>query len=670
MKQTQSTPAGLLPWLLMGLVWTCMVVPLNVAPFDLDEAVYRRMAEEMKATGLSWGPQVDGITYNHKPPLYMMVLALVSMLIDGPTAHISAATCRTVSLVFTLLTQATLALAWQAHVRRRLVRPGQRRKQLGAPHEMNFSDAALPRAGAMLDSVEKSFVAHPLFPVILLSTGFLPLLGSGAILLDPMLTFFLTLALVGLDALLRRDAPSPNLQTSVPQTSLVALPKILLCVGIAGAIIVKGLVGLVLPGAALVFAVVLWCVSQSILTGRTGLKPQNFRAIFSCVWACVPAFILGSALGLGFYVFLYFQGQQEFVSEFFLVHHFARGANAMEGHGGSLLYHPLVVWVGGLQLSGILSLILVRARLSVGHWRGVVNLALLPLGWILGIVTFFSLVATKLPNYVWPVWPALALAVAHLWFSLVEDASVHEVQGLATPQLTTPQLNSALPQSTKYSWSTLVTFPAVATPFVLGMAFLVLAPGFAILRDKIPADAHLEAFLKPGEQLPFAVVGGLVFTATCFLASAALQWALWHKIARYPVDGGRQRVNGFGARKLTPVWIIFGQVVANALACVAIYATLVPYAAIKVTEPAERMARRANELLQAKEQFTTIDFFSPTVSSHFSGRLEQFTGPNEEVFADETRRLVLTPVWNEELCQKHKAQVVHRDGHLILCRKE
>jgi 4-amino-4-deoxy-L-arabinose transferase-like glycosyltransferase len=79
-------------------------------------------------------------------------------------------------------------------------------------------------------------------------------------------------------------------------------------------------------------------------------------------------------------------------------HVIERTVQPFEGHGG-----PFLPWT--LCRPGALS------ALAGGRIEGRESRAFL-LGWILPIFVFMSLVSTKLPNYILPIWPALALAVA------------------------------------------------------------------------------------------------------------------------------------------------------------------------------------------------------------------------------------------------------------------
>ena len=74
----------------------------------------------------------------------------------------------------------------------------------------------------------------------------------------------------------------------------------------------------------------------------------------------------------------------------------------METHGGSLLYHPTFVWIFG----GFLSYFLIQ-QFAQRKWD-YLKLGF-PLTFSFSFILFFSLSATKLPHYTWPIWAALAI---------------------------------------------------------------------------------------------------------------------------------------------------------------------------------------------------------------------------------------------------------------------
>lgn len=81
--------------------------------------------------------------------------------------------------------------------------------------------------------------------------------------------------------------------------------------------------------------------------------------------------------------------------------------DAQEGHAGPPGYHALLVWILFWPAAGLILPGLVRTWRERKNWR-----ALFLLSWALPGWLFFELAATKLPHYVLPLYPALAIIAA------------------------------------------------------------------------------------------------------------------------------------------------------------------------------------------------------------------------------------------------------------------
>lgn len=152
------------------------------------------------------------------------------------------------------------------------------------------------------------------------------------------------------------------------------------------ALLTKGPVGLVLPILILAFA-----------------RPAEKRRLF-----------IASILGLAIFALWFVPANQATQGRFLAIglgHEVVtRVAQPLEGHGGrfllSLPYYVPVVLVGFLPFTLYLPAALAALRGSAQRR--------LLLAWIAVPFVLFTLVATKLPHYVLPIWPAFALAVAAL----------------------------------------------------------------------------------------------------------------------------------------------------------------------------------------------------------------------------------------------------------------
>ena len=170
------------------------------------------------------------------------------------------------------------------------------------------------------------------------------------------------------------------------------------------AALAKGPVGIVLPvGAFVLFAASQW---------QAGVAPTVMAAVGRLR---VPVIVSAAlAVALPWYAGVGFRTGGAWLYGFFFVHNVGRFAAPMEGHSGSIFYYPCVIAVGLFPWSLVLLAMLAHTatilRPNSDHPRrpGVALLA----SWTLAWVGAFSCSGTKLPGYVWPAYPALALLTA------------------------------------------------------------------------------------------------------------------------------------------------------------------------------------------------------------------------------------------------------------------
>src|SRR5262249_30639730 len=169
------------------------------------------------------------------------------------------------------------------------------------------------------------------------------------------------------------------------------------------AVMAKGPVGFVLPAA--VVGVFL------LLTRRLG-ELWDRRLMLGLVAFGVVAF--------PWYIWVGIDTKADFLRGFFLTHNVNRFLSPMENHGGPVWYYPVVLLVGFAPWSAFLAL---TAWSSFGEWREgrraeaapPAHIHLFLWCWVGVTVAFFTVSSTKLPNYVLPVYPALALLTARLF---------------------------------------------------------------------------------------------------------------------------------------------------------------------------------------------------------------------------------------------------------------
>lgn len=162
-------------------------------------------------------------------------------------------------------------------------------------------------------------------------------------------------------------------------------------------LLAKGLVGIVIPfGVAGLY----------YLFRRSW--PQ--RSVWlSLVWG-VPLALLVSATWYGPVIARH---GWTFIDEFFIQHHFARFVSNKYHHPQPFYFYPVIILM--LALPWTVHLIIALAKARKWQWRGAESLSIVrvfSLAWLLLPIVFFSFSGSKLPGYILPAVPAVALLVA------------------------------------------------------------------------------------------------------------------------------------------------------------------------------------------------------------------------------------------------------------------
>ncbi len=99
-----------------------------------------------------------------------------------------------------------------------------------------------------------------------------------------------------------------------------------------------------------------------------------------------------------------------------------RFMSPMEGHGGTLLFYIPILLVGFFPWSAFLpAMVFSTIQPWKTYWRGQSftsrheDLEFFLSLWVLGLLLFFTLSATRLPHYIYPLFPAASLLVARWW---------------------------------------------------------------------------------------------------------------------------------------------------------------------------------------------------------------------------------------------------------------
>jgi 4-amino-4-deoxy-L-arabinose transferase-like glycosyltransferase len=175
-------------------------------------------------------------------------------------------------------------------------------------------------------------------------------------------------------------------------------------VGIASglAFLAKGPVGLVLPLA--------------VCLGFLAWQRHLSRLWDIRVASLALAFLLVAA---PWYIWVGIETKGAWLRGFFYTHNFGRAVATMENHSGSIFfYYPLVLLVGlgvwsiflGPTIQHTWRRLFASPEDEASHERAALRFLVL---WFLVYFAAFSIAQTKLPNYILPAYPAVALFTAH-----------------------------------------------------------------------------------------------------------------------------------------------------------------------------------------------------------------------------------------------------------------
>ena len=344
---TASAPAATswafagLVLLVLGVVWFGMLgTRVLIHP---DEGRYASLSLEMARSGDWVTPRLNGLPYFEKPALQYWIGALAFMALG--VSEFSARLWPGVAGFLAVLTVGfTAGRLWG--------------------RESGIRAAAIAASMTWIE------------------------LNSHFLTLDAGLTLFLTIALCAV-LLANTGGPAPRARRRWIWLAWGAM---------AAAVLSKGLVGLVIPGAVLVL-VSLWRRDASWWRGMHWISGL---LIFLAIAA--PWFVLVSLRNPGF-------------AEFFFVHeHFARYLSDVHRREGAWWYYLPLLAAGMLPWTGALPWLFAGKETAGG--AAAISPRHVLLTWSIFVLLFFSASGSKLPSYILPMFPALALLIA----LLVRDA--------------------------------------------------------------------------------------------------------------------------------------------------------------------------------------------------------------------------------------------------------
>lgn len=218
------------------------------------------------------------------------------------------------------------------------------------------------------------------YAAILLGSSTLYVLMGHINTLDMGVTFFLTLGIVGL--LLGQNETDSKKQRNW---------MLLAWAGLALAVLSKGLMGLVLPGTALF----IYCVVQ-----------RDFSVLKRMHWLPgLAVFLLIAAP----WFYLVMKANPEFFQRFFIYEHYLRFTTKVHDRYQPWYYFIPILLAGALPWTVLMFDTLLRTWKGGARAANVFSPERFLLIWAVFIYLFFSISSSKLPSYLLPMFPALAL---------------------------------------------------------------------------------------------------------------------------------------------------------------------------------------------------------------------------------------------------------------------
>jgi 4-amino-4-deoxy-L-arabinose transferase-like glycosyltransferase len=329
----RSKPLVWAIFIVFCVVWFYALIPRTLVP--TDEGRYAEMAREMLVSHDWITPRLNGIKYFEKPPLQTWMNAL--------------------TFKFFGLGE------WQA------------RLWTGLTGLLGVLLAAY--TGRKVFNARVGYISATVLGSCLMWAA-----SAHFNTLDMGLSFMMELALCSM-LLAHRSFVSPKEERN----------WMLVCwAGMALAVLSKGLIGIVLPGAVLVIYTVV--TRDWLLWKRLHLKAGLL--LFFAITA--PWFILVSIKN------------PEFPHFFFIHEHFERFLTKEHHRAGPIYYFIPILLMGIVPWLGVFAQSLWRARREPG---GGFKPRKMLLVWCSFIFVFFSVSGSKLPSYILPIFPALALLI-------------------------------------------------------------------------------------------------------------------------------------------------------------------------------------------------------------------------------------------------------------------
>lgn len=254
------------------------------------------------------------------------------------------------------------------------------------------------------------------------------------------------------------------------------------------AVLTKGVIGLLFPAAV---ALIYLTASFNLRRIKDVMKPAHI--------------VLFIAIAAPWFIAEYSVNGWEFIDEFIVKHHIKRYAGVISSHSGPFYYYILII------LAGFFPWVVFIPRAVKNGVKEFIaktgGLNLFSLLWFLFVLVFFSAAKTKLPNYIFPLYPPMAIMASVIMVDIINNPERKKKPGLFLLTMLSLVLSSAF-----------ILLPAhdVKMDVEVENTFFFIAGGIFLLL----AGSSIAAFSNPKRGLQ--AIAGLTAILLIFLRIEAV----------------------------------------------------------------------------------------------------------------------------------------------------
>ncbi|MGH1395465.1 MAG: ArnT family glycosyltransferase [Trichormus sp.] len=265
---------------------------------------------------------------------------------------------------------------------------------------------------------------------------------------------------------------------------------------IAGGILTKGPVGIVLPG---------------LIIGAFLLYVGQFWAVVKEM-RLVLGLVIIFCLSVPWYLLVTWRNGWNYINSFFGYHNIERFTEVVNGHSAPWYFYFLIVLLLFAPYSVYLPLSMIRLKFwQRSHWRNQERsqqLGLFAFIWFVTIFSFFTIAVTKLPSYVLPLMPAAAILVALLCSDFFSQPE---------PNPSTNEITYPISLMQVSSWINVVFLSVLSVAFFHIFHFL----------GKDPAAPNFNQILQ---QSGLPAIGGWIWLVFAVIVAGSILSRQWQTI--------------------------------------------------------------------------------------------------------------------------------------------